>query len=225
MAHHFEGFPPEGLQFLTTLGTEDKTWLEANRSTYDQQVVAPTKAFVTTLGQGLAGGMAPAVVALPKTNGSIAPINNDLRFNPDRNPYKDHLLLRFWEGPDKKTAPTLFVRLSAHSVGFATGAALPNLDRWRALIDDDTTGAPLAAALAALAEGRHLDVAGQGYRRVPKPYPADHPRAELLRHKSFQARWSEPTPPSVTTPAFVDHCLERLEVCADIHHWLVTNLT
>ena len=227
MAEHdtFSGFPREGLEFLTVLGTKDKAWFDEHRKTYDRSVVAPTKAFVTAIGERLAAGIAPGIVAQPKTNGSIAPINNDLRFSPDKSPYKDHLLLRFWEGADKKLAPTLFLRIGADDVGFASGAPLPDIERWRALIDDDRTGEPFAEALATLAKRRALDIAGDGYKRVPKPYPEDHPRADLLRIKGgFQARWSEPAPASISGPKFVDHCMKRLEACADIHHWFVENL-
>ena len=224
MSEAFQGFPSEGLAFLRRLGDEDKAWFDANRATYDDAVVAPTKAFVTAIGDRLADGIAPAVVAQPKANGSIAPINNDLRFSPDKSPYKDHLLLRFWEGDNKKTAPTLFVRISGDDIGYATGAMLSDLDRWRSLIDDDATGEPLAAALAKLGKGRDLDVAGEGYKRVPKPYADDHPRANLLRHKMFQARWSEPAPKTITSARFVDHCMKRLESCAEVHRWLVANL-
>lgn len=143
------------------------------------------------MGDELAAAISPQIVAEPKTNGSIAPINNDLRFSPDKT-YKDHLLLKFWEGESKKLAPTLYTRLSAERVGFATGAMLPDLERWRELIDDEGTGGELVAALAELGRDRDLNVAGEGYKRVPKPYPAGHPRGSLLRHKMLQARWSEP---------------------------------
>ena len=222
----FTGFPQEGLAFLTELGRQDKPWFDANRKTYDESVVAPTKAFVVALGDRLADGFAPGITALPKTNGSIAPINNDLRFSPDANPYKDHLMLRFWEGPEKKTAPTLMLRINQDDIGYAIGVALPAIERWRELIDNDKTGRPLADALATLAKGRTLDTAGQDYKKVPKPYPEDHPRADLLRHKGgFQARWLEPTPKSITGPKFVDHCMKRLERCAEVHRWMVTNLS
>lgn len=224
MSDGFEGFPEEGLAFLRALGTRDKAWFDANRKIYDVMVVAPTKAFVVAIGAGLADGMAPMIVAQPKANGSIAPINNDLRFSPDKPPYKDHLLLKFWEGENKKTAPTLYVRLSGDDVGFATGAMLPDLDRWRQAIDDGITGTALADALHELGESRDLDIAGEGYKRVPKPYSEEHPRAALLRHKMFQARWSEPVPKTVHTAEFVDHCIKRLEACADVHHWLVAHL-
>ena len=220
----FTGFPQEGLDFLADLAERDKPWFDANRAVYDTQVVAPTKSFVVAIGDRLAEEVAPDIVAIPKANGSIAPINNDLRFSPDKSPYKDHLLLRFWEGADKKTAPTLMVRISPGGIGFATGCVFSSLDHWRELIDDDTTGASLGTALDQLADGRDLDLAGEGYKRVPKPYPADHPRAGLLRHKALQARWQEPVPAETTTPAFVDWCMERLDACADVHHWLVANL-
>ncbi|MGB5759448.1 MAG: DUF2461 domain-containing protein [Acidimicrobiales bacterium] len=225
MSDDFQGFPQEGLDFLRRLGTRDKAWFDEHRETYDRAVVAPTKAFVTALGRKLNDELSPAIAAQPKTNGSIAPINNDLRFSPDKSPYKDHLLLRFWEGSNKKTAPTLFVRVGADDVGFATGAAIADIDRWRQLIDDDETGPQLAAALAALGRGRSLDIAGEGYKRVPKPYPEDHPRADLLRIKGgIQARWSEPVPASINGPRFVTHCAKRLGTCGEVHRWLVSNL-
>ena len=42
----FRGFPHAGLDFLDELGFRDKAWFDANRATYDEEVVAPTKAFV-----------------------------------------------------------------------------------------------------------------------------------------------------------------------------------
>ncbi|NNE95199.1 MAG: DUF2461 domain-containing protein [Acidimicrobiales bacterium] len=220
----FEGFSAAALAFLTTLGQRDKAWFDANRATYQAEVVVPTKAFVAELGERLAEEISRAIVAQPKTNGSIAPINNDLRFAPNQPPYKDHLLIKFWEGENKKRAPTLWVRISGSDVGFATGSALPDLKRWRALIDDNTTGAELADALELLGKGRDLHVAGEGYKRVPKPYDGEHPRANLLRHKVFQARWSEPSPTAINGPGFLDFCMDRLTACAPVHTWLVAHL-
>lgn len=225
MSAPFEGFPTEGLAFLTELGRQDKAWFDENRATYDRAVVAPTKAFVSAVGERLADSFAKGIVAQPKTNGSIAPINNDLRFSPDKPPYKDHLLLRFWEGPTKKTAPTLFLRVSEDTLGFATGMMFADPERWRRVVEDDRTGGALADALATLAKGRPLDIDGRGYKNVPKPYPADHPRADLLKHKGgIQARWAEPAPKAMTSSRLVDHCMKRLEACADVHRWFVANL-
>jgi uncharacterized protein (TIGR02453 family) len=218
----FDGFSKVALRFLTALGSEDKAWFDANRATYQREVVVPSKAFVTDLGQALVDQISPRIVAQPKANGSISPINNDVRFARDKPPYKNHLLFRFWEGPDKKTAPTLFVRISEADVWFASGTNFVSVGRWRDLIDDERAGSALSGAVDTLGQGRRLDVAGQGVKKVPKPYPADHARAELLKHKGFQARWLEPTPTVIHSGDFVAWCAVRLVECAPIHRWLVT---
>lgn len=219
----FDGFPKTGLDFLTTLGTKDKSWFDANRATYDTDVVPAAKAFVVELGELLADRISGGIEGQPKTNGSIAPINNDLRFNPDASPYKDHLMFKFWEGPNKKTAPQLYVRMSpADGVGFASGIMLADLDRWRTAIDE--VGEPLAREIETLVSSVDADVAGEGLKRVPKPYPEDHPRGDLLRHKAFQIRWIKPAPRSITTSKFADWCTTELERAAGVHHWLVKHL-
>ncbi len=221
----FAGFPDDFLPFLTELSGADKVWFQANKTRYRDAVTDPMKAFVVAMGDRLREEMGSAIVAEPKTNGSIGPITNDLRFNPDRSPYKDHVLLRFWEGPERKSAPTLFLRVGVEGIGYATGAPIMDVDRWRALVADEATGSALADALAALGHGRDLDIDGQGYKKVPKPHAEDHPRADLLRHKmGLQARWLEPIPDSFGAAAFVDHCTERLVACADVHRWFVDHL-
>jgi uncharacterized protein (TIGR02453 family) len=217
----FEGFSTSGLDYLTELAGHDKDWFSENRKTYEREVAQPAKDFVVDLGAVLRDEISQDIVALPKANGSISPINNDLRFAKDATPYKDHLLFRFWEGPNKKVAPTLFVRVSQHDVGFATGINFSSVDSWRERIDDESSGGALVTAIEELGRGRELDVAGQGLKRVPAPYAADHPREGLLRHKGFQARWSEPTPAVVHSAGFVDWCASRLNECIEIHRWLL----
>ena len=143
----FAGFSRAGLSFLAELGNREKSWLDANRATYQAEVAEPAKAFAEAMGESLAMAISPDIVAVPKTNGSISPINNDVRFSKDASPYKDHLLFRFWEGSDKKSSPTLFVRVSEESVGFASGAHIGSIDRWRQLIADDETGSGLVTAI------------------------------------------------------------------------------
>ncbi len=224
MAEDFAGFPREGLDFLAELPGYDKEWFAANRRPYEASVMLPAEAFVDALGERLQDEISHAIVSQPKVNGSISPINRDVRFSADKTPYKDHLLFRWWEGENKKLAPTLFVRLSPESVGFAAGSAFASVDRWRELIDEESSGAPLVAAIDRLT-GRHdVDVAGAELKRVPAPYAQDHPRGDLLRHKMLQVRWPEPLPPDVVRPAFVDWCAERLDELAEVHRWLVGNL-
>ena len=217
-------FSGEARDFLRELPSHDKAWFDANRSTYQSLVAEPAKAFVEAVMSELQNELSPAITGVPRVNGSISPINRDVRFSADKTPYRDHLLFRWWEGEDKQTAPTLFVRLAADEVGFATGAMLPSLERWREVIDTEVTGAPLASAVAALVGETGADVAGMEYKRVPKPYAADHPRADLLRCKWLQVRWPQPFPGDADGMEFAPWCAKQLMRCADVHRWLVTNL-
>ncbi|MEK9509436.1 DUF2461 family protein [Gemmatimonadota bacterium Y43] len=215
----FVGFPREGLALLARLPRFDKTEFDASRNAYRSGLQDPAKAFVTDLGAALLADLGAEVEAVPRTNGSIGPINNDLRFNPDGARYKDHLLFRFWEGPAKKTAPTLFVRLTSDEVGFAAGCMFGDVAVWRAAVDAEGDG--LAAALAEVHDARDATVVGQELKRVPTGYPAEHPHADLLRHKWLQVRWSTPLPGSVDGPEFVDYCVEELRGVLPVHRWLV----
>lgn len=221
--HGFEGFSPEGLSFLAELGSADKAWFHERRALYERAIAVPAKEFVVDLTERLHASLSPGIVGRPRVNGSISPINNDLRFAPERDPYKDHLLFRFWEGESRRTAPTLFVRVSQATVGFASGVSFASRDSWREAVAADR-GAELADAIAALSSSVDLNVVGDELKRVPAPYGADHPRGDLLRHTSFQVRWSEPTPEVVSDPGFVAFCAERLGRPAAVHHWLVANL-
>lgn len=221
----FHGFPQAGLDFLTELGSNDKAWFDAHRKQYDAEVVAPAKAFVVALGEELRASISDGIEAQPKTNGSIAPINNDLRFSPDASPYKDHLMFRFWEGPTKKTSAMLMVRLHpTDGIGFASGMNFASVDDWRVKVAADKTGKVLAAAIDQVVAATGADVVGQGLKKVPKPYDPGHVRGDLLRHKGLQVRFIKETPKGITKPGFVPWCANHLARTADIHHWLVQHL-
>lgn len=217
----FEGFSPEALDLLRRLPEFDTAEFAERRPTYRRHLQAPLKAFVEALGPALRQRVSPELAFEAKTHRSIAPINNDLRFRPDAPPYKDHVLLRFWEGRDRKTAPTLYVRLTADEVGFATGAT-GDVQRWRAAVD--AHGAALAAGVEALRDATGGTIAGDPLKRVPRGYAADHPQGDLLRLRWIQVRWARPLPPSVATAEFVAYCADELAHAAPVHHWLVRRL-
>ncbi len=223
MTSTFNGYSAEAIDFLAALPSRDPDWFKANKTDYQRLLVEPTKALVVDLGQELQT-MAPGIEAQPKTNGSIAPINNDLRFAPDATPYKDHLMLRFWEGPTKKTAPMLMVHIGTDKVGFATGLMPADVQQWRDVIDSPT-GEQLATAIATLAKAKKADVIGQELKKVPAPYDPDHARGDLLRHKALQVRWIEPMPAAVHKPAFVAWLTKRLEAAMPVHRHLVDAFT
>jgi uncharacterized protein (DUF2461 family) len=60
------------------------------------------------------------------------------------------------------------------------------VERYRAAVHRETEGGELAELVAGLC-GRGYDVIGERLATQPRGVPADHPRRELLRHRSLVA--------------------------------------
>src|SRR5438477_300792 len=58
------------------------------------------------------------------------------------------------------------------------------------------------------------------WKRVPAPYAADHPRAELLRHDGLVAATTDPLPPQAQTEDFPDWCVERWAPLRPLQTWV-----
>lgn len=216
----FTGFDRDALGLLDSLPTwSPETYADHKRQLSDG-VTGPGLALITDVADRLGA----ALTVAPRS--SVSPLHRDLRFaGPDSPRYKDHLLLTTWEGTDKKTAPILWIRVDAERVGFASGMGFTPAvrDRWREAIAA-SAGERLAGELASLAGLDRFEVDGDEVKRVPKPYDADHPRADLLRKTGFQARFIESLPAIVDRPEFVDWCAERLDRLLPVHRWLVDEL-
>lgn len=188
-------------------------------------ITDPAKAFVDAMIDELQETVSPGITGAAKVNGSISPLNNDLRFAKAGTPlYKDHLLLWFWEGPSKKTSPLLAIRIHATGVGFASGMGFDKdqLERWRLLVASEA-GTEIAALVQSIEKkGGELD--GQTLKRVPAPHDEDHPRAALLKYKSAQLRYVEPVPTSVTKASFVGWCGKRLARLEPLHRVFVDEI-
>ena len=221
----FTGFPAEGLAFLAGLRKDNsKAYFDAHRATYESALLQPAKDFVVALGEQLRGRVSPRIRAEPRVNGSILRINRDTRFSADKRPYKDHLDFWFWEGEaPSRERPGLFVRLRSDRVGLGAGMhhfAAPVLKTYRAAVGDERAGAALEEAIAHATELPGTALGRVRYKRVPKGYADDHPRAELLRHDALVVGGEWDLPPEVSGPGFVVWVAERLERMAPVERWL-----
>ena len=98
--------------------------------------------------------------------------------------------------------------------------------RWREAVGGDA-GASLSLALAKLDRGTKTtpcEYAGDLLKKVPSPWPADHPREELLRMNAFQVRFMTPRPSNIGKPAFAGWCATRMKRLLPIHEWLLENV-
>ncbi len=168
----FHGWPADALEFYEGLEADNsKTYWTANRSMYDELVLAP----MTDLLIELAGEFGEWKIFRPY---------RDVRFSADKTPYKTAIGARIGAG---------YVQLSAD--GLMAGSGLYHMDsgqlaRYRAAVAHDRTGTELEKAIKAVVK-KGIDVRGHGtLKTAPRGYSADHPRVELLRHKGLTT-WQE----------------------------------
>src|SRR4051794_4162998 len=226
----FAGFPRQGLEFLEALAADNtKEYFEAHRATYQLDLLQPAKDFVVALGEEVRARVSAGIRAEPRINGSILRINRDTRFSTDKRPYKEHVDMLFWEGGGpSRERPGLFVRLRPATVTLGAGMhhfEPPALAAYRAAVAAEGTGRALEEALADATAVRGATVGGLAYKRVPRGFAADHPRAELLRHGALYVSGEWKHPRAVSGPAFVGWAAERLERLAPVERWLTAALS
>lgn len=221
----FTGFSDATFRFLRDLArNNDKAWLEAHRSTYEDDLLEPSMAFIETIGPLLAK-FSPGVRAEPKIGGSMMRINRDIRFSKDKRPYKDHLDMMFRVGP-VKTSPGYWFRLTPKELILGAGMHMldkPELERYRKAVDADPSGAELAK-IVTKEERAGYDVGGEHYKRVPAGFDADHPRAALLRHAGIYVGTDLKVPAEATTATFPSFCAAHYKKMAPLMDWLSANV-
>jgi Conserved hypothetical protein (DUF2461) len=95
----------------------------------------------------------------------------------------------------------------------------PQREAFRAAVADDTSGSALVTITETLRARGH-DVTGDVMKRVPRGYPADHPRAELLRHRALVAGRPLGCDGWLHTPEAVDRVLAAFEELRPMMSWL-----
>lgn len=224
---HFEGFPPSALQFFADLkANNSREWFNANRDTFDNDVIEPAKAFILSLG-GLLQSLHPAIGFDTRTNGSgsLFRIYRDVRFSKDKSPYKTHLGMKFWLGknPKKTENPGFYVGIGSEGAGVYGGMwefPKPMLDKYRNAVGDPEAGIHLDGILADL-ESKGYKIGEPDLKRVPRGFEADHPNAPLLKRKSVHAAKPKLDPSIVMSSDFVptvfDHCHNMWPMIEWIH--------
>ncbi len=224
----FEGFPRDTLVFLNELSeNNDKTWFDANKDRYRANVIANAPAFVATLGERLQAGISPGIVYDTRTNGagSMMRIYRDTRFSKDKTPYKTNIAFAFWEGQRKKMEnPSFGFQFGTFGAGLYGGVwGFPKemLEAYRQAVVDDKLGVELEQVIAQVQAAGDYVIGGEQYKRVPRGYDADHPRAELLKYKGLHASSPQFDVEIVTTPELVDVCYAHCKAMAPLQQWLV----
>jgi uncharacterized protein (TIGR02453 family) len=200
----FHGFPPEAVEFLRDLeDNNDRDWFKANRTRYEEHLVAPA----TALGEDLAELGRPHL---------FRPWN-DTRFRPGP-PLKEHVGLAI--GHDG--AGGFYVEISLDGVLVAAGLHNPaadQVDRLRRAVDADRTAAALTRAIGRAHDaGLHLNQ--PDLVRAPRGYPPDHPRLDLLRRRRLTVARRQEIGPWLHRPAAGARIRKELDAATPLVRWL-----
>jgi uncharacterized protein (TIGR02453 family) len=222
MAYDVFAFPPATLAFLRDLRDNNtREWFEAHRADYRAAYVEPAKELVEAVAP-LLRELAPGINAEPRVLGSIFRINRDTRFSKDKRPYKDHLDLWFWEGERRAATSGFFLRVTPTELIVGAGAhglQRAALERFRAAVADEASGAELARIADALEEAG-VEPRGARYKRTPPGYAADGPAARFLLHDALYAHATEPAAVALDAARLIPTCHAHWTRMAPLHRWL-----
>ena len=186
----FTGFPVAALDFYDDLEFDNtKSFWTRHKGVYDEAVKAPMAALCAAL----APEFGDAKIFRPY---------RDVRFAKDKTPYKTH------QGAYVAVADSTgwYVEVSAGGVRTGAGfyaASGPRLAAFRDAIADDRTGPQLVKILNKL-EKAGFEVRGDRLKTTPRGYDAEHPRIELLRHRTLNVGRSLGFEPVVHTARLLD---------------------
>ena len=169
----FTGFPVAALDFYDDLEVDNtRSFWEQHKATYAESVRAPMTALVAAL---------EPEFGEPK----VFRPHRDVRFAKDKTPYKTHQGAFVASGPSTGWYVEISARGTRSGAGFYDASG-PRLAALRQAMAHDLHGPRLEEVLAGLAAAG-FEISGDRLRTSPRGYAADHPRIELLRHRTLFA--------------------------------------
>jgi uncharacterized protein (TIGR02453 family) len=203
------GFSPAATQFLEDLEDQNtrEFWL-AHKDVFEREVRGP---------------MAALLDSLPEEYQpfKVFRMNRDIRFSADKSPYKT-----MHGAAHGVPGAVHYLHLDASGLMVACGSYMmqpDELERYREAVAADSSGDELSEILAALRRRRSLRLSPGGpepLKTVPRGFPRDHPRADLLRQKGLIAMRTRAASELQNGARLRSFVVETFEMCADLTDWL-----
>jgi len=202
----FKGWPVEAIEFYEGLQADNsKTYWQEHKSVYEECVKQPMEELLAELSDDFGAGR----VFRPY---------RDVRFSKDKAPYKVNCAAQLEGG---------YLSLSAEELFAGSGLYMPERDqlqRFRAAVADDTTGAELESIVSTLRKGGYDVGAHEVLKSAPKGYPKDHPRIELLNHKGIVMSKAWPVGAWLGTRKAKDRVVACLDDARPLNAWLARHV-
>jgi uncharacterized protein (TIGR02453 family) len=204
----FHGFSAEAFAWFAGLEQDNsREYFQATRERYETEVRSP----FTLMLQELSGTFGGAVAVFRQ--------QNDMRFTPTV-PYKTRTygVLAF----DAPVRARVYADLSARGLFAGTGyqrLASDQLRRYRNAVIDEQLGAGLAATLLATQEAG-LELISASLTSVPRGYPRDHSRHELLKFRSLLVGRLTTGESGIARDDALNHVADTWRAAAPLTSWL-----
>ncbi|MEO6200978.1 MAG: DUF2461 domain-containing protein [Cryobacterium sp.] len=203
----FTGWQSAAVDFYRGLEADNsKTYWTDMQGVYEDSVRAPMEALL----RDLADEFGQSKIFRP---------NRDVRFSADKSPYKTAIGAMLGRGYVQFSAQGIAVGAGLHSM------ASDQLERYRVAVTDDKQGSALEQVIADLANSGLEVTTRDSLKTVPRGYPKDHPRAELLRRKDIGA-WKQwpATTTWIHSQVAKDHIVDVLRASRPLTDWLDANV-
>lgn len=202
----FSGIPVDALVFYEQLeANNNKAFWEDNKGRFKEVVRGPAEALAEEL-----SSYGEFHLFRP---------HNDLRFSKNKPPYKTHQGA-YTEG---EGGAGFYFHISSAGLMCGTGyyaMAKDQLERFRAAVDADHTGAEIQAITAALAKKKYSIGAIGELKTAPRGFPKDHPRIELIRRKGLMASRELGAPKWLHTKQAAAKIRQVWDGAAEMNAWL-----
>ncbi len=202
----FQGIPAEAFAFYSELEhNNNREWWLAHKDSYDKLVRNPVIALLAELEPRFGPG-------------KIFRPNRDIRFSQDKSPYKTA------QGAFASSQEGVGYYLQVSADGLLVGGGYHShspaqLVRFRNSVDASGTGESLRHVVDGVAAAGFA-VEGEKLKTVPRGYDKDHPRAELLKHKSLSAGMELGQPEWVDSPDAARRVSELWEQLRPLVDWV-----
>ncbi len=219
----FTGFSKTAPAFFHELAIEmNREWFLENKQRYETEWVQPMTALLTKVRDGLAAAYKPVKLAEPK----VMRIHRDVRFSKDKAPYKTHIGAVLRLVAEDESPAAMYLHLGSEEEFVGAGTYFFDADRlatWRKVVAGKA-GAELAGMIAKLRKVGYEVGGHDDYKKVPKGFDPEHPRAELLKLKGLTAGPGSIPRGLLHKPGLADWLIEHGVALAPLVRWLHTKI-
>ena len=202
----FTGWPVQAIEFFEGLEDDNsRRYWQTHKDEYERSVKGPMEALLAELEDDYGPGR-------------IFRPYRDVRFSPDKTPYKLNCAAELTGG---------YVSVSADELFVGSGIYMPmpdELKRLRAAIDADRSGRELEAIVAALRTAKYDIGAHDAVKTAPRGYAKEHPRIELLRLKGIVMSKAWPVGGWLGTRKAKDRIVATLEAARPLNAWIAEHV-